>query len=220
LSLLSRFFGATHRAKRLLADYPDEDFVHIAECGALSRMQREENLTAFLASIPGRVARLRDFAAALDTSLPAPDGVRGQVDAIGLTLDGMCKSRLSGLKQAIPAFHMDWRARAAQPAERRLRTLIIDLGTYCGEVGIRCAPQYRWTTDETFYTPATQMRTSGRVVIGHDPARIPKPMHNHIDAIAIAAFTIGAIVNYRTSKDLWRPNYFDFLADIADGRHV
>lgn len=220
MSLLSRLLGATHRAKRLLADYPDEDFVHAAKYGALSRTQREENLAAFVASIPGRVARLRGFAAALDTSLPAPDGVRDQVDAIGLTLDDMCKSKLSGLKQAIPTFHMDWRARAAQPAERALRTLIIDLGTYCGEVGIRCAPQYRWTTDETFYTPATLMRTSGRVVIGHDPARIAKPMRNHIDAIEIAAFTIGVIVKYRTSKGLWRPNYFDFLADIADGRHV
>jgi hypothetical protein len=44
-------------------------------------------------------------------------------------------------------------------------------------------------------------------------------MPNHVDAIEIAAFALTQIVHFRTvkAKGLWRPNYFHFLSDLADG---
>jgi hypothetical protein len=220
LALLSWLSDGSGKARRLLADYADESFVHASVRGALSREQRDENLGVFVASIDRRISRLRAFAAELGMALPVPDGDRSKVEAIGQALDRLCKSQLSGLTAVEPALAMDWRAREPQGLERQVQTLIIDLGAYCGEVGIRCAPRHRWVIDETRYTPATIMDTSGRVVIGHDPAVIASAMRNHVDAIAIAAFALTQIVHFRKvkAKGLWRPNYFHFLSDLADGR--
>jgi len=220
LSLFSWLPGGSGKARRRLADYGDERFVHAGKPGSLSRGQRDENLAAFVASIERRIARVQAFAAELGTALPTPDGDRGNVQMIGQSLDSFCKAKLSGLTEIEPALAMDWRSRAPEGLERQVQTLAIDMGAYCGEVGIRCAPQYRWVNDETRYTAATMMHTAGRVVIGHDPAVIPTRMNNHVDAVAIAAFTLSQIVRYRKSKSLWRPNYFSFLPDLADGRYV
>jgi hypothetical protein len=219
LSLRSWLSGGSAEASRLLANYADEGFVHAAAYGALSPEQRHENLSALVASIDRRVSRLCAFAAALGTSLPVPDGDRSKVEAIGQALDRLGKSRLSGLRAIEPALAMDWRARTPQGIERQVQTLVIDLGAYCGEVGIRCAPKYRWVIDETRYTPKTIMRTSGRVVIGQDPSVTASAMRNYVDAIDIAAFALTQIVHYRTvkAKGLWRPNYFHFLSALADG---
>jgi hypothetical protein len=83
---------------------------------------------------------------------------------------------------------MDWRSRALGGIERRSHTLSIDLGTYCGEVAIRCVPQHGWVTDETRYKRRTVMETGGRVVIGHNSAALPKTITIRVDAHAIAAF--------------------------------
>lgn len=222
MALFSWLTRGSGKASRLLADYADECFVHAGAPGALSREQRDENLSAFVASIDRRISRLRAFAAALGTELPVPDGDRGKVAAIGQALDRLCKSQLSGLTAVQPALAMDWRAREPRGSERQVQTLAIDMGTYCGEVGILCAPKYQWVIDETRYTPETIMRTSGRVVIGHNPTVIARPMYNHVDAIAIAAFALTQIVHYRKvkAKGLWRPNYFTFVSDLADGRNL
>jgi hypothetical protein len=219
LALLSWLSGGPGKARQLLADYADERFVHAGACGALAREQRDENLRAFVASIDRRIARLQAFSSALGTVLPAPEGDRSRVEVISQSLDHFCKSRLSGLTPVEAALAMDWRAREPQELERQVQTLAIDLGVYCGEVGIRCAPKYQWVIDEARYTPATIMATSGRVVIGHNPAVIAGVMTNPVDAIDGAAFALTAIVKHRKSKSLWRPNYFYFLLALADGRH-
>lgn len=73
----------------------------------------------------------------------------------------------------------------------------------------------------TRYAPETIMRTSGRVVIGHNPAVMVIPMKDHVDAIAIAEFALTQIVHCRKVKarSLWRPNCSGFLSDLADGRN-
>ncbi len=219
MSLLSRLFGPSP-AERLLADYADEPHVHAAPYGALAPAQRAENLAAFRESLDRRVGRFRALAAALGTELPAPDGDRARVDGIARALDALGKQHLSAVAAFEPLHRTDWRAEAPQGAARRLQTLVIDLGAYAGEVGIRCAGKYAWVTDETRYTKTTIMPTAGRVVIGHDPAVVAAPMHNHIDVIAIAAFALGHLAKNRSSKALWRPNYFTVIADLADGRQV
>lgn len=220
MALFSWLSGGSGRAGQLLEDYADECFAHAAAPGALSSEQRRENLSAFVASIEQRISRLQAFAAALGTALPTPDGDRDTVDAIGQTLDRFCKSQLCGVTTAEPALAMDWQAREPQGPHRQIQTLTLDLGAYCGEIGIRCAPKYRWAIDEKRYTPATIMETSGRVVIGHDPAVMATAMKNPVDAFAIAGFALQQIVHYRKAKSLWRPNYFYFLSALADGRHV
>lgn len=221
MGLLSWLSSPTREARRLLEAYAHEPMLHAAPLGALTPDQRRENLEAFVASIDGRIARLRAFTSALGTELSVPDGDRTKVDVISETLDRFAKSTLSGLHEIEHALAMDWLAQAPQGLARPVQTLAIDLGAYCGEVGIRCARQYRWVSDETRYTPSTIMTTAGRVVIGHDPAVIATPMTNHIDAIAGAGFALSQTVHFRTVKatGLWRPNYFHFLSPIADGRH-
>lgn len=213
--------GGSDGATRRVAQYADECFVHAGAPGTLSRAQRDENLSSFVASIDRRVSRLRALAAELGTILPVPVGDRGQVEAIGRALDGFCKDRLSGLKFVEPALAMDWRAREPQGRDRQAQTLAIDLGTYCGEVARSCAPRYLWAIDEARYTPATIMETSGRVVIGHDPGVNTERIRNPVDVIAIAAFALTQIVHCRSvrAKGLWRPNYFHFLNDLAAGRY-
>ncbi len=208
------------KATRLLGDYADETFLWAAAPGALTPDQRRANLDAFTASLPRRLARVQAFAEALGTTLPIPDGNRAAVDLVGRTLDHFCKSALSGLTVLESALAMDWRARAPQGLERHAQTLTIDLGAYCGEVGIRCATKYAWVTDETRYKPDDLMRTAGRVVIGHDPVTCGTSMRNHVDAIDIAAFALAEIVRHRKNPGVWRPNYFHFLGDLADGRHA
>ena len=220
MAVLSWLSGAASKARQRLNRYADECFPHAAAPGALSAEQRRANLSAFVASIEGRIARLHAFAAALGTTLPVPDGDRGKVDIVSQALDRFCKSQLSGLAEIEPALAMDWRARQPQGLERQIQTLVLDLGAYCGAVGIRCAPQYQWVLDERRYTPVTIMETSGRVVIGHDPAVVAHAIHNPVDACAIAGFALSQIVHYRKAKNLWRPNYFCFLADLADGRYA
>jgi hypothetical protein len=212
--------GGSGKALRLLADYADECFVHAGAPGALSREQRDENLRVFVDSIDRRIARLQALAAALGTELPIPDGDRRKVEAISQALDHLCKSRLHGLTVIEPMGGMDWRAGEPQGPERQVQTLLVDLGAYCGEVGIRCVPKYCWVNDETRYTRKNVMRTSGRVVIGHDPAVVPTPMNNHVDVIDSAAFALSQVVHFRKAKGHWRPNYFHFLSDLADGRYV
>lgn len=220
MTLLSWLPSGSGKARQLLADYDDERFVHAGKAGALSRGQREENLAAFIESIERRIARLQSFAADLETALPTPDGDRGKVEKIAASLNGFCKTKIAGLQEIEPALSMDWRSREPGQVEGRVHTLIIDIGTYCGEVGIRCAPQYQWGTDETRYTPGTVMETAGRVVIGNRPAESPGTMTKHIDAHDIAAFALSQIVRYRRSKTLWRPDYFTFLPALADGLYV
>lgn len=219
MALFSWLSGRSDKASRLLADYADECFVHAGAPGALPPEQRDRNLGAFIASIDRRISRLQALAAALGTTLPVPTGDRSMVGAIREALDHLGKSRLSGLAGVGAAFAMDWRASEPQGQARQLQTLVIDLGAYCGEVGIRCAPRYQWVIDETRYTPRTVMRTSGRVVIGHHPAVMARAMNNPVDVIDMVAFALTEIVNHRHAKGLWRPNYFHFLTDLADGRY-
>lgn len=221
LVLVSWLSGGSSKAKRQLADYADECFVHAGAPGQLSSEQRTENLGAFIVSIDRRIARLRALAAELGSPLPQVDGSRGNVEATSQALDHLCKSKLSGLTEIESALAMDWRARKVHGPERHAHTLAIDLGAYCGEIGIRCAPRYQWLIDETRYTPKTIMETSGRVVLGHNPAVVATAMNSHVDAIAIAGFALWQIVHHRRvkAKSLWRPNYFHFLSDLADGRY-
>ena len=202
-----------------MADYAEECFVHAGAPGALSPEERDESLRAFTASIERRISRLQAFAAEWGTALPVPHGDRSKVEAIAQQLDELCKSRLSGLTEIELALAMDWRARQPRGLEGRVHTLAIDLGAYCGEIGIRCAPQYQWVIDVRQYTPSTIMATSGRVVIGHEPAVMVRPMENPVDAMGIAAFALTQVVHCRKvkAKRLWRPNYFYFLSELADG---
>ncbi len=220
MELLSALLSGSGKARQLLTDYDDERFVHAGMPDPLSRDQRHENLAAFIESIERRIIRLQSFAAELETSLPTPDGDRIKVDRVAASLNAFCKTKIAGLKEVEPALSMDWRSRALGGIERRSHTLSIDLGTYCGEIAIRCAPQDGWVTDETRYTRRTVMETAGRMVIDHNPAVLPKTMTNHVDAHAIAAFALSQIVHYRKSKSLWRPDYLTFLCALADGLYA
>lgn len=221
MGLLSWLPGGSGKARRLLADYADDRLPHVAAPGELSRAQRDGNLAAFVASLDRRIDRLTAFAAALDTVLPMPDGNRAGVDAAARALDAFCKAKLSGLAEIEPALAMDWQGREAQEIERQVHTLATDMGAWCGETALACAPQYAWATDDAHYTTAKMMATAGRVVIGHDPAAIPRPIRSPVDPIAIAAFGLSQVVHFRTvkAKALWRPNYFHFMGELADGRY-
>lgn len=220
MSLLSLFTGAGGEAKRLVAGYADEPLPHYAPAGTLTPEQRAENLAAFRASLERRVARFQAFAAALGTDLPLPDGDRAKVDGIAQALDRLFKTRLLGLTEAEALFNTNWSERPPEPTERRFRTLIHDAAAYCGEVAIRCQPKYAWTTDEARYRPATLMKTAGRVVVGHDPAVMAKPMKNPVDLDRILLFQLGTVVRHRKAKSLWPLNVFSFLTPLADGLQV
>ncbi len=220
MTLFSWLPGGSGKARRRLADYDCELFVHVGEPGSLSRSQRDENLAAFAISIARRIVRLQAFAAELDIVLPMPDGHGGKVEMIGQLLDSFCKAKLSGLAEIEAALAMDWLAHTPKDIAQQVQTLAIDIGAYCGEVGIRCTSKYSWVNDETRYSKSTMMRTAGRIVIGHDPMCVPVMMHNHVDVISISGFALKEIVRLRASKSQWRPNYFSFLPDLAAGKYV
>ncbi len=83
------------KTRRLLDSYADDRFPYAAAPGALTPDQRRENLSAFVATIDRRIARLQAFAGELGTRLPIPTGDRAQVEAISQALDRFCKSELS-----------------------------------------------------------------------------------------------------------------------------
>lgn len=212
--------GSAGRARRLLLGYDDEPFLHSGAPGALSRERREVNLAGFLSSLDRRVSRIRAFAGVLGVELPEADGDRGRVDTVAQSIDAFCKEKLSGLAEIERALAHDWRSQAPMGPDRRMQTLVIDLAAYCGNIGLRCAPKYRWVTDETRYTPATLMKTAGRIVIGYDPAVVTDRMSNHVDLVDITAFSLSQIVRHRRAKSLWRPCYFTFLSSLADGLYA
>jgi hypothetical protein len=218
MALWSWFSGETSHTRTLLAAYGDEGFVHYGSAGSLTAEQREQNLAAFEASIERRVARWRSFAAALGTPLPEPAGQLSEIEPLSHALDALVKNRLSAFGALQAALAHGWCDWAPEAEHAPLCTLAIDLGTYCGELGIRCAPQYRWTIDNARYTARTLMPTAGRVVIGHRPEPRAALIGSPIDPFENAAFALREVVRYRKQKALWRPNYFAFLMPLAQGR--
>lgn len=220
MALFSWLSGGASKARKLLQDYGDDVFIYPGAPGALSAVQRAENLAAFSASVGQRIERFRHFAGAFDCALPVPDGDRAKIDGTAQKLDRLGKEQLLNLTEAESALAGDWRERQPHGFDRQIQTLAIDIGTYCGQMGIACAGHYQWMVDDTRYTARNRMLTSGRITIGFDPNQRDQPINNYVDVIAIAAFALAEIVKQRKHKTLWRPNYFHFMADLADGRYV
>lgn len=220
MGLFSWLTGGGGKARKLLEEYGVDLFTHAGAPGALSAEQRIENLAAFRSSIETRIARFRRLAGALGCVLPEPNGDRSRIDGVAQKLDRLCKEQLLNLVEVEEALAGDWRENQPQGFNCQVQTLAIDLGTYCGQTGIACADHYQWVVDDKRYTARSRMRTSGRIAIGYDPDQRDQPINTYVDVMDIAAFALTDIVRQRKHKTLWRPNYFHFLSDLADGRYT